>query len=382
MDIIAFIPARCGSESIKLKNIKKFCGKPLLYWNLIALQNTKEVSQIVVATDCSEIENTVQAFELSKVKIYRRSAVNASNTSSTESVMLEYIEHKKLPGETIFILSQATSPMTQTSDFQNAIKYYLQSGHDSVLSCVRTKRFFWNAEGEALNYNYKSRPRRQDFDGILMENGAFYINNIKNIRKHQNRLSGSIGIYEMPEYTSVEIDEEDDWIIAESLMQKHILTPNRDVEIKLFLTDIDGVLTDAGMYYSEKGDELKKFNTRDGMGMKLLQQKGIPVGIITSENRKLNTRRAEKLNVDYFFQGIKDKLEIVKSLCLELNIKPSNIAYIGDDINDFELLTSVGLPACPADAAKRIKAIPGIHILNTKGGEGVVREFIEEYLLR
>jgi N-acylneuraminate cytidylyltransferase len=91
---------------------------------------------------------------------------------------------------------------------------------DSLLSAVRTKRFFWNASGEPLNYDYNNRPRRQDFEGLFMENGAFYINSVENILKFKNRLSGKVGVYEMPEASGFEIDEPEDWIIVESLLQR------------------------------------------------------------------------------------------------------------------------------------------------------------------
>lgn len=98
-----------------------------------------------------------------------------------------------------------------------------------------------------------NRPRRQNFKGELMENGAFYINTVSNILKSGNRLSGKIGIYEMPEYTATEIDEPDDWTILENLMRKHVLSKRiSQPQIKLFLSDVDGTLTDGGMYYSEK----------------------------------------------------------------------------------------------------------------------------------
>ena len=147
--------------------------------------------------------------------------------------------------------------------------------------------------------------------------------------------------------------------------------------IKLFATDVDGTLTDAGMYYSESGGELKKFNTRDGMGLKLIQAQGVKTAIITSEDTKIVSRRAKKLGVDFLFQGKRPKLETIKELCQTLNIGLGEVAYIGDDINDFELLSAAGFKACPADAVKKIAEIPGIIRLEKKGGEGAVREFIE-----
>jgi N-acylneuraminate cytidylyltransferase len=217
----------------------------------------------------------------------------------------------------------------------------------------------------------------------MMENGAFYINTVKNILKSGNRLSGKIGIYEMPEYTSVEIDEEDDWIIAEKIFRKYNKVNKKDYsKIKLFLSDVDGVLTDAGMYYSEFGDELKKFNTRDGMGFRLLKEKGIKTGVITSEDTKMVERRCQKLKIDYLYQGqfFGNKLNVAKEICLKENIDLSETAYIGDDINCFDLLSSVGFAACPADAVEKIKNIHAITILQKKGGEGVVREFVDKII--
>jgi N-acylneuraminate cytidylyltransferase len=314
-----------------------------------------------------------------KVEIYRRSAENASDTASTESVMLEYIEAANLSEETVFMLVQATSPLTQTIHFQEALQLYSEGNYDSLLTCVVNKRFFWNKNGTPRNYDYMNRPRRQNFDGELMENGAFYINTVKNILQSGNRLSGKIGIYEMPEYTAIEIDEPDDWTMLENLMRKHVLKTQPVTKVKLFLTDVDGVLTDGGMYYSETGDELKKFNTRDGMGFHLLREAGIKTGIITTENTQIVECRAAKLKVDYVYQGKNTggKLQTAMEICRKEGITLAEAAYIGDDINCYDLLCNVGMAACPADAVEKIKTIPNIKILRKKGGEGVVREFIE-----
>jgi len=149
--------------------------------------------------------------------------------------------------------------------------------------------------------------------------------------------------------------------------------------IKLFLTDVDGTLTDGGMYYCENGDEFKKFNTRDGMGFQLLREAGIKTGFITSENTKIVERRAKKLKIDYLYQSskFKGKLEVASEICTKEDIALSEAAYIGDDVNCYELLCNVGFAACPADAVDKIKNIPNIIILSKNGGEGVVREFVE-----
>lgn len=384
MKIIAFIPVRGGSKSIPLKNIKPFCDKPLVCWNIEALEKCVVVDEIIVATDSVEIEKTVLAQSYKKTTIYHRLAKNACDMASTESVMLEYIHYAKPEKGDVFMLVQATSPLTEAVHFTEALEIYAKGEYDSMLTCVRNYRFFWNADGTSKNYDYMNRPRRQNFSGELMENGAFYINTIGNILKNGNRLYGKIGIYEMPEYTATEIDEPDDWIILENLMRKHLLSKRESPEkkIKLFLSDVDGTLTDGGMYYSENGDELKKFNTRDGMGFQLLREVRIKTGIITSENTKLVKKRAKKLKVDYLFQGKRDggKLAAAQEICNQLGITLNDVAYIGDDINCRELLENVGWAACPADACDEVKNIPKIQVMNRKGGEGCVREFVEKII--
>lgn len=150
---------------------------------------------------------------------------------------------------------------------------------------------------------------------------------------------------------------------------------------KLVLTDIDGVWTDAGMYYDQTGNEWKKFSTTDSAGVLFCKQMQIPVGIITGEDTEIVKRRSEKLKVDYLYQGINDKLSVAKTLCDELQISLSEVAYIGDDLGDIELLKAVGFSAAPANAPEYIQAL--VHCVTRKsGGEGAFREFVEEILTR
>ncbi|MDR0484813.1 MAG: acylneuraminate cytidylyltransferase family protein [Alphaproteobacteria bacterium] len=226
---IALIPARGGSKSIPLKNIKMFCGKPLIYWNLKALEDSC-IDEIYVATDSKEIKEVVNSFNFSKVFVYDRDPQNAQNTSSTESVLLEFIANKNIAKDAYLCLVQLTSPLTRTEDFNNAFKQLIATGYDSLLTAVLSKRFFWhkNSPSTPINYDYLSRPRRQDFDGYYMENGAFYINKVANILEHKNRICGKISIYEMPEYMGIEIDEAVDWIIAEKLMETYNLQKSKE----------------------------------------------------------------------------------------------------------------------------------------------------------
>jgi 3-deoxy-D-manno-octulosonate 8-phosphate phosphatase (KDO 8-P phosphatase) len=147
------------------------------------------------------------------------------------------------------------------------------------------------------------------------------------------------------------------------------------------MSDVDGVMTDGGMYYCEDGMELKKFNTHDGMGIMLLREKNVKTAIITKENTVIVNKRSEKLKIDHLCMGVDDKLSVAKELCKKENISLKETAYIGDDVNDIELLKNVGIAACPQNAVHMVKKIPGIIILAKNGGDGAVREFIDHLLL-
>ncbi|MCP3932897.1 MAG: acylneuraminate cytidylyltransferase family protein [Bacteroidetes bacterium] len=224
---IAFVPARCGSKSIPFKNIKLFCGRPLIFWVLSAMDEVADIDEVYVATDCDEIKSVVESFGLQKVKIYIRDPENSQDESSTESVMLEFVAKMDFKNENNFILVQATCPLVTEIDFRKAIQQFVQEKADSLLTCARMKIFLWGNNGMPLNYDFKNRPRRQEIKGELMENGAFYITSVGALTKYMNRLSGKISIYEMPEYTSIDIDDDYDWTVAEMLMKKYILGEGR-----------------------------------------------------------------------------------------------------------------------------------------------------------
>lgn len=382
---VAFIPVRGGSKSIPLKNIKPISGRPLVYWTVKAACGCKYIDKVFVATDSDKIKETVEGFKegseaefFKKAEVIGRSAESASDTASTEFAMLEFADKMEFDN---IVLVQATSPLLVSSDLDRGFEAFGEENVDSVLSVVRQKRFHWgndeNGFAHPTNYDVFHRPRRQEFDGYLVENGAFYISSKEDLLKSKNRVSGNIKAVEMNEDTFFEIDEPSDWVIIEALMKKNGITAPKEIpEIKMFLTDCDGCLTDGGMYYSEHGDEQKKFNTRDGMGFALLRNKGIVTGIVTSENVDLNKRRAQKLKLDVLEAGCKDKVAAVKALCEKYAISLENVAYIGDDIIDLDVIKMVGYGCCPADAMPQVRDVAK-YVTKAKGGEGVIREVVE-----
>lgn len=148
---------------------------------------------------------------------------------------------------------------------------------------------------------------------------------------------------------------------------------------KLIATDIDGVWTDGGMYYDQTGNEWKKFHTYDSAGVLFARELNIPVVIITGEKTEIVRRRAEKIKIDYLFQGVHDKVQVLMELTEKLGISLSDCAYIGDDLNDYYLLQKVGFSACPKNAPDFIKEKVNF-VTSKEGGSGAFREFVEHIL--
>lgn len=143
--------------------------------------------------------------------------------------------------------------------------------------------------------------------------------------------------------------------------------------IKLLVLDVDGILTDGGLYYTEKGEVCKKFNVKDGKGIKLLMQSGIEVAIISANDSNATLHRAKKLDIANCFIGVEDKLTVLKNLCDRLNISLTETAYMGDDLNDLPILNTVSFPITVADAIEENKAA-SIYVTQLPGGQGAVRE--------
>lgn len=146
--------------------------------------------------------------------------------------------------------------------------------------------------------------------------------------------------------------------------------------IKLLLTDVDGVLTDGGVFYGPEGEVMKQFNIRDGMAVERLRAVGIDVGIITGELSQSVARRAEKLKIELLYLGCKDKPEALRQILIQRQLAPEEIAYIGDDVNDLEIMGMVGVSAAPSDALPQIVAIAD-YFCSRAGGHGAFREFAE-----
>ncbi len=377
MKSVAIIPLRAGSKGIPNKNKLKILGRPLFSWVLTEAIFSK-LDEIYVFTDDKYISDFVQNEYkwLKKVKVINRSEESATDTSSTEFSMIELAEKINYNFD-IYCLLQATSPLTQRNNINEALDKISDKICDSVLSVVETKRFIWSSNGENLNYDYLNRPRRQEFNGMLVENGAVYATTKDSFIKTKNRLGGKIQPIEMPEDTLVEIDEKTDFLIVEQLIKNRLANSKGAIgKISTLCLDVDGVFTDATISVSAEGEFSKTFSYRDGMGLEKLRDIGLKVIVLTSEKSGIVKQRMKKLNITDTYVGIKDKYTFLENLCIDSTIERNEIAYLGDDINDLANIASCGMGMCPYDAEMEVQANAD-YVLKNKGGKRVIREACE-----
>ena len=381
MHKIGFIPLRKNSKGIVNKNKRKMVGRPLFTW-VLGEAIFSDLDEVFVFTDDEDIMAFVKMeyFWSNKVKAVLRSDESASDTASTESAILEFCDQINYKFD-IFCLLQATSPFTSRHDINICIKKLTIEGYDSALTVANTNRFIWNKDGTPFNYDVFKRPRRQDFDGLLVENGAVYVTTKSSLQKTKNRLGGKIAIVEMADESLYEIDTESDWTIIEQLLINRQKSKKKTDRITHLLLDVDGVFTDGSVYYSKDGELSKKFDIRDGMGLEILREHNVQVMVVTSEQSEIVAQRMKKLKIETVYLGVKDKYSLLSNIIQEKSLSLSNLAYVGDDVNDLANICSVGWSMTPNNATQIVKQHADM-ILPANSGNGAIRsacEFVINY---
>ena len=214
--VVAIIPLRGNSKRIPGKNIKTFHGRPLAYWVAHAAKQSKYIDAIHVSTEDEKIKQTMAAQGLN-LTISHRPKELAQDTTPEELVHLHFMT--QVPFDILVIL-HATNPVTTRDDIDRAIETLEEKKNDALVTGTLHKRFYWTKNGKPLNYNPNERPRTQDFEGTITENGAFYITRKSTLQNHKNFLGGSIGMFEMKPEQSIDIDTPEDWAGAEELFKK------------------------------------------------------------------------------------------------------------------------------------------------------------------
>ena len=372
---VIIIPARKGSKRIKNKNIINLCSKPLISYTIENALTSKFSDEIFISTDCDDIKKICKNYP---VCILDRPKKFAGDLATSESVLihaLDEIKKKKNeddPEFTIFL--QCTSPIRKIGEIDEAFKKIKNFKGDSLISVTESKKFLWKYKKnkfQSINYDFKKRQREQDFEKQFEENGSIYIIKSKLLRKEKNRLCGKIIPFIMNPFSSLQIDEKDDLKLARLIMSDQKVKLNFK-NIKLIVLDFDGVLTDDKVTLNELNQESVTMHRGDGLAISYLKNKGYKVIVLSSEKSNLAKMRCKKLQIDCY-NNIKSKIDFLKNYISGNKYKKSEILYVGNDLNDLECMKFVGIPIAVANSHDKVLKNSKL-ILNTKGGEGAIRE--------
>ena len=379
--VVAIIPARGGSKGVPRKNLRRVGGMPLVERAVRSALAVPDIDLVVVSTDDDEIAAVSRA---AGARVVRRPAALSGDTASSESAILHALEELEAAGERIDVVAflQATSPFIPTDALAAAVREVGDGRADSMFAAHETYGFLWGRSGTssdaavALNHDAAHRPRRQDREPHYLETGAFYVFRAEGFRAAEHRFFGRIRIAEVPEWTAIEIDDEQQLRIARALAALHE-TPER-IPVKAVVTDFDGVHTDDTASVDADGVERVRVSREDGMGVSLLRRAGIPMLILSTEVNPVVRARAEKLRVPVM-HGIDDKESALRGWAADAGIPLAEIAYLGNDVNDLPALRIVGWPIAVANAHPLVLAAARV-VLRRRGGHGAVRELIERVL--
>jgi YrbI family 3-deoxy-D-manno-octulosonate 8-phosphate phosphatase len=388
LHIVAIIPARGGSKGIPGKNVVDLCGKPLLAWSILQAKDAKSVSQVYVSSDDDDILKIAASYGAYPI---RRPAALASDTSSSESALLHVLDEIGRTGAAdpdLVVFLQATSPLREPKDIDGAVSKIIAAQADSLFSAAVLEDFcVWKKTGEGfkgLTFDPFNRGMRQEREPLFLENGSIYLFRPEVLRRGGNRLGGEIAIFEMPYWKSLEIDTPEDLDIINYYFKQKLL-PNWDAgktkatistgSIDLIAYDFDGVMTDNRVLVLQDGTEGIVANRADGLGVDRLRALNIPQLIVTTETNAVVQARAGKLRLEVI-GACKDKKAALEAYCTQHGYALARVMFVGNDLNDLEVMKIVGLPAAPADAHPEIKALARL-ITRAKGGDGVVKEISE-----
>lgn len=379
MTTVAIIPARGGSKGVPRKNVQRVGGVPLIARAVRTARAVTGIDLVVVSTDDDEIAAVAQA---AGARIVRRPAELSGDTATSESAILHVIDELDRSGEPVEIVAflQATSPFIPARPLEAAVADVRAGRADSVFSAHETYGFLWRqtdaGAAAAVNHDASHRPRRQDREPHHLETGAFYVFRADGFREAEHRFFGRIRIAEVPEWTAIEIDDPQQLRIARALAVLHE-SPER-IDVSAVVTDFDGVHTDDTAIIDADGGERVRVSREDGMGVALLRKAGIPMLILSTEVNPVVRARADKLRVPVL-HGIDDKESALRGWAEGNGIPLSDIAYLGNDVNDLPAMRIVGWPVAVADAHPLVLEEARV-VLHRRGGDGAVRELIERVL--
>jgi N-acylneuraminate cytidylyltransferase len=382
MSVLAIIPARSGSQGIPDKNIRSFCGVPLVVRAIKTAQAAEMVDRVVVSTDSESYADLCRA---AGAEVMIRPPELATSTASSESALLDVMKRRQAAGEELpewLVFQQCTSPFTRPEDVDGLLRKVQEAEADSGFTAVKSHRFLWRVQpdglAEGINHDKSFRLRRQDREPEFMENGAVYVMKTDGFLKHKHRFFGKTVMHEVPEHQGFEIDSDDDWQVAEQVfrkMNRAIAASVLPVAPKLVVFDFDGVFTDNRVLVDQDGKEAVFCDRGDGMAIEWLRNAGIRGLILSKERNPVVEARAKKVGLPVA-QAVDGKAAYLRGWCTNEAIDLANVVYLGNDLNDLECFDIVGCSVAVSDAAPQVLEAADL-VLSRPGGRGAIRELIE-----
>lgn len=374
---VSILLARGGSKGVAGKNLRRVGGLSLVARSVIAARSAKSVAAAYVSTDDPAIAEEARAFG---ARVIMRPAELADDAASSESGWLHALAaiKEEFPSVTRLALLQCTSPFTTGRDIDGCLDAMEAAGAACAVSVIRDHPFLWTIDerglGRGVNHDEaRQRQRRQDLAPTFRESGAIYCVRVDAFEKAGNRFCGPVALH-VVDHPMIEIDTPHDLEVCQALAQLH---PSRahlpDLsKIRALVMDFDGVHTDDSVTVREDGLESVTVSRRDGLGIEMLRKSGrFQLLILSKERNAVVTRRAEKLGVECL-QARDDKIAALEGWLNAAGLSWSEVAFIGNDVNDAEVLKRAGFAACPSDAHASV--FPLAHwIAPAGGGRGVVR---------
>jgi YrbI family 3-deoxy-D-manno-octulosonate 8-phosphate phosphatase len=377
---VAIIPARGGSKGIPRKNLKPVGGVPLIGRSVLAARAAGTVDQVYVSTDDVEIAAAARQYG---AEVIERPPAIAGDTASSEAALLHGLDVLAAAGvrpDTLVFL-QCTSPFTRGADI-DAVVGALRTGGESAFSAAHSHAFLWRIrpDGTGVGVNHdadRPRKRRQELEPEYRETGAIYAMDVGAFRAAGHRFCGrTIPVpLDLPEY---EIDTVADLSVCDAILaaeQGSARTFAPPHPVRLLVTDFDGVHTDDRVHVDQDGRESVSCSRADGMGVARLRAAGIPTLILSKERNSVVTARARKLGCEVL-QGIDDKAGALREWLKTADIPARNTIFVGNDVNDLEVIPIVGYSCAPADANPAVAGAVD-YVTTAPGGCGSVREICE-----
>ncbi len=374
--VVAVIPARAGSQGIPGKNLAPVAGRSLVARAVHAAVAARRVDAVYVSTDGERIAAEA---ERAGGRVIDRPADLAGHTASSEAALLHALEVLAAGGvhPEVLLFLQATSPFIDPQDLDAAVERVLAGEADVVFSATASHAFHWRvaADGSAVAVGHDAavRPRRQDREPEYRETGAFYALRADGFREARHRFFGRVELAEVEPRGAIDVDEPADLLTAAAVAP--LLEPVPSIDVDAVVTDFDGVHTDDRASVATDGTERVVVNRRDGMGVRMLREAGVPLLILSTETNPVVAARAAKLRVDVL-HGVDDKAGALRAWSADAGIALDRVAYLGNDVNDLGALGAVGWPIAVADAHPAVLAAAR-HVLTRRGGDGAVRELAD-----